>query len=279
MTVDLDALRKKIEELLHSRDVFDVDAFGWLNENDVDPEFVGYAMWALSPPYDHHLMRSFDDPPSRAATEPQQRLMELGHDFFGLMKTARHFVGHALLHQPAVRPLRLHPTEFDFNEFAALTALTAAADRLRDFIIVTALEIKPETNKAWKQFKKACATLRASTFTAEAEDLQKRFEAIRDEVRDARNEAMHGLATQPARVERDLISRDREAFEKQEWHNAGDLGMPYEEMIRGFKEQDEKDLADVEARGKLLCDCHVELVRLGELCFRTELNWRQRRVP
>jgi hypothetical protein len=30
--------------------------------------------------------------------------MELGHDFFGLMKTARYFIGHALLHQPAVLP-------------------------------------------------------------------------------------------------------------------------------------------------------------------------------
>ena len=141
MTVDLDALRKKIEELLHSRGVFDVDAFGWLNENDVDPEFVGYAMWALSPPYDHHFINWEDDTlPSRAPTEAEQRLMELGHDFFGLMKTARHFIGYALLHQPAVRPLRVEPTEFDFNEFAALTALTAAADRLRDFIIVTALD-------------------------------------------------------------------------------------------------------------------------------------------
>src|SRR5260370_42090975 len=114
MTVDLDALRKEAEELLHSRGVFDVDRFGWLSQDEVDPEYVGYAMWALSPPYDHHLMRSSDEAPSRAATEAQQRLMELGHDFFGLMKTARHSTVYALLHQPAARLLRLHPTEFDF---------------------------------------------------------------------------------------------------------------------------------------------------------------------
>lgn len=238
-------------------------------------------MWALSPPFDHHLMRASDEPPSLVATEAQQRLMELGHDFFGLMKTARHFIGHALLHQPEVRPLRIHPTEFDFNEFAALTALTAAADRLRDFIIVTALEIKPERGKeAWAQFKKACHKLRASRFAVEADDLQKKLEPIGDEARKARNKAVHDLATQPARVERDLISRDREAFEKQQWHTArDDLKIPYEDMIREFKQQDERDLAEVEARAKLLCDCHVKLVKLGELCFRTELNWRQRQVP
>jgi hypothetical protein len=38
-----------------------------------------------------------------------------------------------------VQPLRIEPTVFDFNEFAALVALTAAADRLSDFIIMTAL--------------------------------------------------------------------------------------------------------------------------------------------
>jgi len=281
MTVDLDALRKETEELLHSRGVFDVDHFGWLSQDEVDPEYVGYAMWDLTPPYDHHLMRSSDEPPSRAATEAQQRLMELGHDFFGLMKTARHFIGHVLLHQPSVRPLRLHPTEFDFNEFAALTALTAVADRLRDFIIVTALEIKPESGKvAWGQFTKACHALRASGFTVEADDLKKKLEPIGDEARKARNKAVHDLATQPARVERDRISRDREAFQKQRWHRPGeDLEMPYEEMIREFKQQDERDLAEVEARAKLLCDYHIKLVKLAEFCFRTELNWRQRRVP
>ena len=49
----LDVLRNSTEELLCSRGVFDVDAYGWLNENDEDPEFIGYAMWAQSPPYDH----------------------------------------------------------------------------------------------------------------------------------------------------------------------------------------------------------------------------------
>src|SRR5713226_9400042 len=105
MTVDLDALRKETEELLHSRGVFDVDNFGWLNADDVDPEFVGYAMWALSPPYDHDFESwQNDNPPSRAPTETEQRQMELGHDFFGLMKTARYFIGHALLNQPLVKP-------------------------------------------------------------------------------------------------------------------------------------------------------------------------------
>lgn len=277
MTVDLDALRKKTEELLHSHGVFDVDAVGWLNNNDVDPEFVGYAMWTLDSPYNNPgpCHGSWDDPPpDRAPTEVEQRLMELGHDFFGLMKTARHFIGHALLLQPAVRPLRIQPTEFDFNEFAALTALTAAADRLSDFIIITALGRK---TKEEGERDKACERLRGSGFGVEADGLKEGFKAIW-KVREARNKAAHGLATQPAHVQRHLISMDREAFEKQRWHDAKVREAPYEDQLLELRQLDAKELGEVEARAELLCVCHVKLVKLGELCFRTEHNWRHRHM-
>jgi hypothetical protein len=275
MAVDLDVLRKTTEKLLHSRGVFDVDAFGWLNEDDVDPEFVGYAMWALSPPYDHDFAGwQNNTPPCRAPTTAERQLMELGHDFFGLMKTARHFIGHALLHQPAVRPLRVEPTDFDFNEFAALVALTVAADRLSGFIVVTTLGRKTgrqgERNKAFDR-------LRESGLGTEADALQEGFNDV-GKARKARNEAVHELATQPAHVQKRLNAMDREAFEKQRWHAAGNRKAPYDDVTRELKQRDAKELADVEARAKLLCDCYIKLVKMGELSFRTEHDWRQRRV-
>lgn len=136
MTVDLDALKKEAEALLHARAVFDIDHYGWLNEDDLDPDFAGYAMWGQSPPYDHDVMGwQFNIPPKTAPNTQQQALMEHGSNFFGLMKTARHFIGQALIYQPHVAWMRVEPTEFDFSEFAALVALTAAADRVSDFII------------------------------------------------------------------------------------------------------------------------------------------------
>jgi hypothetical protein len=256
MTIDLNALNKTTEELLCNRRVFDVDSFGWLNEEDEDPEYIGYVMWALSPPYEHDF-ESWQNktPPNREPTEAGQRLMELGHDFFGLMKTARHFIGLALVHQPAVRPIRFEPTEFDFNEFAALVALTAAADRLSDFIIVTALG-KKENEEGERN--KACDKLRDSGLRVEADALQEGFKAI-GKAREARNKAAHGLATRPAHVQRALIAADREAFEKQRGLAASNRKMPDE---------------DVEARAELLCDCYQWLVKMGEVSFRTEHNWR-----
>jgi hypothetical protein len=277
MTVDLDVLRNATEELLCSRGVLDVDAYGWLNENDEDPEFIGYAMWALSPPYAH----DFDGwqnntPPGRAPTEAEQQLMELGHDFFGLMKTARHFIGHTLLHQPAVPPIRIEPAAFDFSEFAALVALTSAADRLRDFIIVTTLRRKPNrTPPKQVQFDKACVKLREPGLRVEADELQEGFKAIL-KARNARNEVVHGLATLPAHTEKLLIAAERKAFEQKRWHAANDPEAPYHEHEDVIREPDAKELADVEARAKLLCDSYVTLVKLGELSFRTENVWRHR---
>jgi len=273
MTVDLDVLRKTTDELLRSRGVFDVDAFGWLNEDDVDPEFVGYAMWMLSPPYDYDDEGwQNDTPPNKAPTEAEQQLMQLGHDFFGLMKTARYFIGHALLYQPTVHPLRIEATEFDFNEFAALVALTAAADRLSDFIIVTTLGRKTDEQG---QRIKACDRLRESGLGIEADGLQGGFKAIAG-ARDARRQVVHGVATRPAHVQKHLLTKEREAFKEQRWHAARNRETPYEEVIREQEQLDAKELADVEARAKLLCDCHVKLVKMGELSFRIEHDWRQR---
>jgi hypothetical protein len=134
------------EILLVERGVFDIDHYGWLNEDDVDPEFVGYAMWVLNAPYDHDFTAWQDGKPRlKAATRQEQTLMEWGHDFFGLMKTARYFIGQGLMEQTQVTPLEIEATRFDFAEFAALAALGAAADRLRDFLVVAVLQAKTKS--------------------------------------------------------------------------------------------------------------------------------------
>jgi hypothetical protein len=199
--------------------------------------------------------------------------MELGHDFFGLMKTARYFIGHALIHQSQVQPIRINPTQFDHNEIATLFVLTAASDRLRDFIIVTALGKKNKTNEEG-QYKKAWAKLRVPSLEVEADAIEEGFESIKT-MRRARNTVVHKLATQPAKIQGLLISRDREAFNKQQW-SARDRDLPYDDFILEQKDLDAKELAEVESRAQLLCDCYIKLVKMGELTFRTEHAWRHR---
>jgi hypothetical protein len=110
----------------------------------------------------------------------------------------------------------------------------------------------------------------------EADELQAGFQAML-KARDERNEAVHGLATRPAHVQKQLISMASEAFKKQQWDAANNREAVYEDVIHELNRQDTEELSDVEARAKLLCDYYVKLVKMGELSFRTEHGRRQGR--
>lgn len=273
-TVDpqLEALKVRADELLRARGVWDIDSYGWLNLDEMDPDFLGYVMWVQQPPYDHDIMAwQYDVPPRRAPAAQEQSLMELGHDFFGLMKTARHNIGWALLYEPHARVMEVQAGEFDFSEFAALTALIAAADRLRDFVITAVLGAK--TNEEG-QLNTSYAQLKVMGFGALATDLRAGFTTAKA-ARDGRNAVVHGLSTVPARVHRELIERDRRAFEEQSWGKE-ERGT-HEEMVAEWEQRVAAERAKIAARAQLLCDTYVALVTLGDRAIRAEYNVRQKR--
>ena len=45
MSIDLSELQKRINDLLADAEVFDLAGIGWLDEEETDPEQIGYAMW------------------------------------------------------------------------------------------------------------------------------------------------------------------------------------------------------------------------------------------
>jgi hypothetical protein len=273
MGLDLNALHAAADELLEQRGVLDIDRYGWLDMEDLDPDYLGYVMWVQVPPYDHDVMHwQHNIPPTVAPTAQEQALMEHGDDFFGFMKAARYLIGQTLLHQPGVRPFDIVSTEFDFNEFALLVAIIAASDRLRDFLI-TAVRGRKKRNKEKNQLEAAFVELEAAGFTTFVTKLRAGFVAA-DAARDARNEAVHGLATKPARVQRELISRDRDAYEAQSW------GKPergtYEERLAAHARREEEERVAIQARAQLLCATYIALIDLGDTSIRTEYFFRKR---
>lgn len=273
LTPDLQVVKDAAEALLRARGVRDIDSYGWLNLDEMDPDFVGHVMWVQVPPYDHDFMSwQHDVPPKRAPTAQERRLMELGHDFFGLMKTARHCIGQALLYEPHAKPMEIEAGEFDFSEFAALAALIAAADRLRDFIIIAVLGKKTEEKG---QLQASYRALDDAGFGPITNDLRAGFKAAQA-ARDARNTVVHGLSTVPARVHRDLIERDREAFERQSWREQ-ERGT-YEGIVTEWEQRVATERAKIAARAQLLCDTYVALVTLGDRAIRAEYHIRERRL-
>lgn len=270
--VDLAELERDAEAALDARGVYPVENYGWLNEDEIDDDHVGYAMWWESPPYDH----DFDawqngTRPRREPTEREQRLMELGADFFGFMKAAGYSIGLALLYQPHINPLHVDITPFDIHELTALTGLRAAADRVRDFVITTVFAKKTEE---LDQLNRACEALSIPPLGDSVQKLRANLE-FAGFLRRATNVALHGLGTQPGHVQRRIISADRLAFRTGSWGERHDRSA-FADMNREGKAADQKELETVETRIVSLCRTYQSLIGAGEAALRLEYRHRQR---
>ena len=135
---ELASLESAARELLHTAGVYDIGSYGWLNENDVDPEFVGHAMWQLDQPLVRPLDDPFDERPVLERPSPRdQQVLVAGEDFCGMMRLARSSIGLALLwrtYRPG-HPLDDQPY-LDLHQTDAILKLAIASDRLRDVLVV-----------------------------------------------------------------------------------------------------------------------------------------------
>jgi hypothetical protein len=163
MGFDVAALSEAIEDALIAERIFDVDGYGWMNADEHDADFVGYAMWATSPPFETDFESAFaGKPPRWAATQREQRLVELGTDFEGLMKAARYAIGSVLIHRATLSPNDFQPSAFVFHEINALVTLSMASDRARDFVVLAVTEETPRANHELDQYRLALCTAKIS---------------------------------------------------------------------------------------------------------------------
>src|ERR1035441_4590134 len=87
---ELASLESAARELLHTAGVYDIGSYGWLNENDVDPDLVGHAMWQLDQPLARPLDDPFDERPVLERPSPRDKqVLVAGEDFCGMMRLAR----------------------------------------------------------------------------------------------------------------------------------------------------------------------------------------------
>jgi hypothetical protein len=45
-----EALKREVQTALNDASIYDIRSYGWLNEHDADPEFIGHAMWQIDQP-------------------------------------------------------------------------------------------------------------------------------------------------------------------------------------------------------------------------------------
>lgn len=209
MGYDVKALSEAIEDALIAERIFDVDGYGWLNTDDHDPEFAGYAMWATSPPFETNFENTLEGKSPRwVATPYQQRLIELGTHFEGLMKAARYAIGSVLIHRDTLSPDDFQPSPFEFHEINALVTLSMASDRARDFVILAVTNELPRANHELDQYRLALFAARTLGLGDDVVALEALTPAIKS-LKDARNAPVHKVALKVAKVQREIMERDR----------------------------------------------------------------------
>ncbi|MBA2409503.1 MAG: hypothetical protein H0W34_03390 [Pyrinomonadaceae bacterium] len=224
------AFERNVMSVLADASIHDIDSYGWLNDNDPDPHFIGHAMWQTDRlSIDHHELLG-EAPVRYRPQEIEKEILVAGEDFCGLMRASRLSIGLTLIWHRHVRcnPCR-ESSFFWLHHTDAFLKLAIASDRLRDFLIVASTGIFP---KSYKNVSKN--RLYIAPFNDARELLEERglsdprlseplaslpelatslFAYI-----DRRNQIVHEVATQMARFMRASVSELQQRYDHEQQH-------------------------------------------------------------
>jgi hypothetical protein len=247
-----EALRREAEQLLREAEIWDFDAFGWLDADTADPEFFGHALWQTDSLSDVYLEYGFSDearePPE--PTEWQKLVAVSGADFCGLMKTARMTFGLLLFQAKLLRANIFHDdTVFDQHWMSTVIYLSTASDRLRELFIAavfrrSSVEYKNDKNghyykgeeRRWYStpFKEANADM------PRRDDLSVPFDKLLPmaaeiyKFQKTRNAIIHEVAT--------LIGhRERQLLDNQSWKVRPEKNFDFSDIDIEKTKQDHED--------------------------------------
>jgi hypothetical protein len=143
-------LKRAAEEVLNVSGVHDVMAYGWVDCETPDQDYMGHAIWQTSPPFQPDWTALIDGgtvPHLPSATDEVLTLS--GEDFIGTMIFARRSIGLALCYTGSADPGTIDDGQEFWHEYTtSLQWLSIASDRLRDFFIMAAF------HKTKKQYEK-----------------------------------------------------------------------------------------------------------------------------
>jgi hypothetical protein len=270
--IDTNELKKAVEELLLAAEIYDVDGFGWLNADDIDPEFAGYAMWSMNPPYEFAFA---DEEPARMPTANEERLLGLGTDFLALMKASRYAIGSVLLHRSDIGPWDFESTPFDFYDIHALVSLGMASDRLRDLLVAAFLKESPRHGHELDQFRLALCTARLSGLHRDVDALESLTPRVKV-LKESRNVTVHQIALREAKVQRQLIIQDRAHSKRRQKSRRGRSSGDTRPVSTPSTVNETEHLRHVGERISQLKESYNMLIKCGDLAFRLEYDARRR---
>jgi hypothetical protein len=148
-----EALRREVYAALKDAGIYEIGSYGWLNENDPDPDYIGHAMWQIeAPPLDQSALFG-EGPVNRRPEDIEREILTSGEDFWGLMEASRLSIGLTLIWKPQARDNPISEDDFFWlHHTDSFLKLAIASDRLRDLLVIACTGSPP------KRYKKGYTT-------------------------------------------------------------------------------------------------------------------------
>lgn len=266
---------------LNAAGIYDIGSYGWLNENDVDDEYVGHAMWQLQQPLAHALEDPFGERAVQVRpTERDKQVLVAGEDFCG-MRLARMSIGLALLwrkHRPS-HPLEDYPY-FWLHHTDAVLKLSVAADRLREVMIVactggsvSAFE-RQGKKTTWyvAPFEQATALLEARGVmnpkaAGPIASLPKLAHQIYTYVA-RRNRIVHEVATRMAQLTRDETEALQKRYDREQ--KDGHIAFVPMREIPDYQDLADAQQAELDQAATAICDWYKTMIDASNNVFQVE---------
>lgn len=225
----LQSFERAVFAVLDAENVYDIGAYGWSGPDEMDPDYIGHAMWQTDPPHIDFEALQGTSPVRRRPDAIEKEILTLGEDFYGLMQASRLSIGHVLLWKPAVLKSIVSDCSFFWTHFTDVyVKLAMASERLRDFLIIACTGEMPEayesgparTRKFVSPFNDAGQLLfdRAVETAGIIHSLQAlpHLAARIFPYVSKRNAIVHDVATQLAAAVSDSVQRWQDQFDKEQ---------------------------------------------------------------
>jgi hypothetical protein len=282
-----EALKREVQTALKDASIYDIGSYGWLNEYEADPEFIGHAMWQIDQPPIEQSALFGEGPVRRRPKNIEREILTSGEDFCGVMEASRLSIGLALIWKgPAQENPINESTFFWLHHTDAFLKLAIASERLRDLLIIACTAASPKLFTPKEKNKRYIAPFdEAPDLIAqrgiEEQRLVESFRVLPSfgkelfKYIDRRNAIVHDVATRMAKFIGESMSHLQQRFDREQ-ENRSQSATPQKPhgLSRAKKRRKEIEI-EIDRAADELRQWYTLLIQASNAVFQVEY-WTRR---
>lgn len=284
------SLENSVEAALQSANIYEMGSYGWLNENDVDPNYVGHAMWQTDQPHVELDVHLGDQPVRRRPKAIDENILTLGEDFNGLMLASRLSIGLVLLWKTRETSNLLNESAFFWlHHIDAYLKLDIASDRLRSLLVMACTGLNAEEYKlrdkknGWyiTPFQSIAPLLFENSIPTDhlesaINDLPE-FSSRIYRYRIQRNAIVHEVATRNGLMTRDSIRKVQQRYDREQIHGFSPSRFDYSDIKEVVANHNRNRRRKIDEAVATLTDWYKLLINTSNEVFQVEHAVRRAR--